>query len=140
MPEARMYEAFDAGYHIEENVAVMDTSDGLADALFKIANASNVKIRVNFDEIPVLPEVKELAKNNNVDLKDWVLWGGEDFEILLCVPYYHFAILSSKGFKYIGYVEENTDNNPCVILQENDTKTIIDRAMFDLKAYKHFGG
>ncbi|MCR5261545.1 MAG: thiamine-phosphate kinase [Candidatus Gastranaerophilales bacterium] len=139
MPEARLYEAFDVGYHVENNIAVTDTSDGLADALFKIAEASKVKIKVNFDELPVLPEVKELAKNNNVDLKDWVLWGGEDFELLCCVPYYYFAILSSKGFKYVGYVEESTDK-PCVVVNDGEKETVIDKNLFDTKGYKHFGG
>lgn len=139
-PEARLYEAFDAGCHIEENIAAIDTSDGLGDALYKIAQASNVKIKVNFDDIPVLPEVKQLAADNNVDLKDWVLWGGEDYELLFCVPYYNFAILSSKGFKYVGCIEENTDESPCVEITEGNNKIIVDEQLFDKKSFNHFGG
>ena len=138
-PEARLQEAFEAGCYIEENVAVMDTSDGLGDALYKIAAASNVKIKVNIDELPVLPEVKNLAEKHKIDLKDWVLWGGEDFELIFCVPYYYFAILSSKGFKYIGYIEE-ANGTPCVEVQEKDKSFVIDKKLFDKKSYKHFGG
>ncbi len=54
-PEARIQEAHKIGDHVEENIAVTDTSDGLADALYKIAKASDVSINVNFQDIPVLP-------------------------------------------------------------------------------------
>jgi thiamine-monophosphate kinase len=140
MPEARLFEAHEAGKHIENDLAIMDTSDGLADALYKVAKASNVSINVNFDDIPVLDEVKNLAKEKNVDLKDWVLWGGEDFELVFFVPYFLFAMLSSKGFKYIGTVTEKLSDDSTVTIIEKDKKLIIDEKMFNEKIFNHFGG
>ena len=141
IPEARLYEAHLAGQTIERNLAIMDTSDGLADALYKVAKASDVSINVNFDDIPVLPEVRQLAIDNKVDIKDWVLWGGEDFELLLFVNYFEYAILSSKGFKYIGSVSDNTEiHKPIVKIIEKDNSIIIDENLFNKKTYNHFGG
>ncbi len=137
-PVARLEEAHEAGKYIENDVAIMDTSDGLADALYKVSKASNVSIDVNFDEIPVLPEVKKLAEEKGVDLKDWVLWGGEDFELLLFVPYFLFATLSSKGFKYVGTVVGNTESK--VTIKDKDKSFVIDEKLFNEKTYNHFGG
>lgn len=139
-PVARIEEAHEAGRHIENDLAVMDTSDGLADALYKVAKASNVSIEINFDDIPVLPEVKELAQEKGIDLKDWVLWGGEDFELLFFVPYFLFATLSSKGFKYVGTVVENTDGEPKVKIKDKNGDFDIDEKLFNEKTYNHFGG
>lgn len=139
-PVARLDEAHEAGCYIENDLAIMDTSDGLADALYKVSRASNVSIEVNFDDIPVLPEVKQLAVEKGVDLKDWVLWGGEDFELLLFVPYFLFATLSSKGFKYVGTVVENKDGVPKVTVNEKDGSFEIDEKLFNEKTYNHFGG
>ena len=52
--------------NIKDNYAMMDTSDGLADALFKIAQASNVKI-----------VVKDGVKG---------LYGAEDYKLVAAVP------------------------------------------------------
>ena len=139
-PVARLDEAHEAGCYIENDLAIMDTSDGLADALYKVSQASNVSIEVNFDDIPALPEVKQLAAEKGIDLKDWVLWGGEDFELLFFVPYFLFATLSSKGFKYVGSVVENKDGVPKVTINEKDGSFIIDEKLFNEKTYNHFGG
>lgn len=56
--------------------AMMDTSDGLADALFKIADASNVTLDINYDEI----------KHSGISDKNQVLFGGEDYNLLAVVP------------------------------------------------------
>ena len=65
-----------------ENPAVMDTSDGLCDALYKIAVASDVTLEVDFDKVPYDKEIKRLSVQN---WRDWVLFGGEDYELLGCV-------------------------------------------------------
>jgi thiamine-monophosphate kinase len=62
----------------------MDSSDGLADAIVQICRASEVGARVDRRRIPIHPalpawvgEKKALA---------WALYGGEDFELVLCLP------------------------------------------------------
>lgn len=140
-PKAKIDESHIMGNHVEENFAVMDTSDGLADALYKIAKASGVSINVEFRDIPILDEVKELAQKNNIDIKDWALWGGEDFELLFSVPYHIFSIMDITKFKYIGNVVAAENNTPIVTVNDNDgTKLIIDEELFKKKSYNHFGG
>ncbi|MBR6126744.1 thiamine-phosphate kinase [bacterium] len=59
-----------------DKYAMMDTSDGLADALFKIAESSNVKIIVDFDKIPT---------NEGISYEN-ILFGGEDYKLIAAVP------------------------------------------------------
>lgn len=62
--------------NVKEPYAMMDTSDGLCDALFKIAEASNVKIIVDYNKIPHLFGVN----------KNDVLFGGEDYKLIAALP------------------------------------------------------
>ena len=71
--------------YIAENIdcdyAMMDTSDGIADALLQISEQSCVKIEI--DNIPYDKEIEQF--DNYMDL---VLYGGEDYELVACVPEY----------------------------------------------------
>ena len=63
-------------------VAGMDSSDGLADALVQICQASGVGAKIERSHIPMPP-----ALNNwSPQALDWALYGGEDFELVLCLP------------------------------------------------------
>ncbi len=64
-------------------VAGMDSSDGLADALVQICQASSVGAKIERSKI-TLP----LALNNwdSTQAIDYALYGGEDFELVLCLP------------------------------------------------------
>jgi thiamine-monophosphate kinase len=61
----------------------MDSSDGLADAIAQICRASNVGAKIYWDALPIPELVQILAGDRALD---WVLYGGEDFELVLCMP------------------------------------------------------
>lgn len=61
--------------------AMMDTSDGLMDALAKIADRSGVGMVIDFEKIPVCGAMKKLK-----NWKDFVLFGGEDYKLVACFP------------------------------------------------------
>lgn len=60
--------------------AMMDTSDGLMDALSTIANESNVLLEIKFDQIPYDNDLKLFP-----NWQDLVLFGGEDYQIVASV-------------------------------------------------------
>lgn len=62
----------------------MDSSDGLADAIAQICRASNVGAKISWDALPI-PEVVQILAGDRA--LDWVLYGGEDFELVLCMPF-----------------------------------------------------
>ncbi len=61
-----------------QRIAAMDSSDGLADAVLQICRASGVGAEIWGDRIPRGP----LLANPPLE---WVLYGGEDFELVLCL-------------------------------------------------------
>ncbi len=66
------------------HLAGMDSSDGLADAIIQICTASGVGARVERSQIPLPPAL--VAWVGSEKALDWALYGGEDFELVLCLP------------------------------------------------------
>ncbi len=64
-------------------IAGMDSSDGLGDAIAQICRASGVGAKLDWDALTVPPIVKKLAGEQ---ARDWMLYGGEDFELVLFMP------------------------------------------------------
>ncbi len=64
-------------------VAGMDSSDGLADAIVQICRASGVGARLDRSSIPLSPALSELFPDTALAS---ALDGGEDFELVLCMP------------------------------------------------------
>ncbi|NJK34061.1 MAG: thiamine-phosphate kinase [Oscillatoriales cyanobacterium SM2_2_1] len=64
-------------------IAGMDSSDGLADAILQICQASRVGIHLNSDLIPLDAALGEQFPNQALQ---WTLYGGEDFELVLALP------------------------------------------------------
>lgn len=137
-PIARIKEANILRDIITSDIAIMDASDGLADSLYKIANASKHSIEIDYNKIPIDKEVKDFVKRNNLDIDNFVLWGGEDFELVMCISEETYEKLDESLFKCIGRVI-NKDNNPNVILRNENNSIIINKETFEKKSYNHFG-
>lgn len=109
-----------------EPYAMMDTSDGLMDALAKIADRSGVGMVIDFDKVPVCQAMKKLKK-----WQDFVLFGGEDYKLVACVSQ---EVQCSFG-TVIGEVVAGHGVNVKIgnVLQHFDLQAVQERA------YKHFG-
>jgi thiamine-monophosphate kinase len=66
-----------------ERLAGMDSSDGLADAVLQIARESGVRAQLWGDRLPIPAGLSEMVDSDQA--RDWLLWGGEDFELVLCL-------------------------------------------------------
>jgi thiamine-monophosphate kinase len=64
-------------------VAGMDSSDGLADAIGQICRSSKVGAIIDRHTIPLSPALTQLAPDSALQS---ALYGGEDFELVLCMP------------------------------------------------------
>ena len=76
-------------------IAGMDSSDGLANALLQLSRCSHIGIEI-FESAIALPN----GLGNTVGHKtalDWALYGGEDFELVLCLPNELATALENKG-------------------------------------------
>lgn len=76
MPVAQRKFSQNISTQIQTNYAMMDTSDGLADALMQIAKASGVTVKIDTKKIPHDPRVD----------METVLYGGEDYQLVAVVP------------------------------------------------------
>lgn len=129
MPVAQIDFAKQISEQIQEDYAMMDTSDGLFDALFKIGSASECTMSVDFERILYDPKIKEYFS----DYKDLILFGGEDYQIVATVPVE--LLPSLKDYIIIGEVLPKED---CVIKLNTDNKV---EKFNDLsnKCFNHFG-
>jgi len=66
------------------NVAGMDSSDGLADAVLQICQGSRLGAILDYSKIPIPANFNSwLTPEQSLE---YVLYGGEDFELVLCLP------------------------------------------------------
>lgn len=88
MPNAQIEFGKLLGSNIKQDYAMMDTSDGLMDALSTIATESNVLLEIDFDKIPHNPLIETFENWQNS-----VLFGGEDYGIIAAIPeQYNYGI------------------------------------------------
>lgn len=66
--------------------ACMDLSDGLADAIRQIAEASGTGAKIEAERLPVHPAAAEWFRSRDVDPVMTALEGGDDYELLVAVP------------------------------------------------------
>jgi thiamine-monophosphate kinase len=64
-------------------VSGMDSSDGLADAIVQICQASGVGAILSRTTIPISPSLSQMFPDTALAS---ALYGGEDFELILCLP------------------------------------------------------
>ena len=109
--------------------AMMDTSDGLYDGMKKISESSNVGFKINYDKIPK----KNCILEDGIVVPDFntVLFGGEDFGLLICISEKDFKT-TGKELISLGAVEIGT--------VMADKKILIDNKEIneDLR-FEHFG-
>ena len=67
----------------QTQIAGMDSSDGLADAVRQICQRSGVGAIIDLAQVSVFSGLVKLVGE---DALAWVLHGGEDFELVLCLP------------------------------------------------------
>ena len=65
------------------SVAGMDSSDGLADAIVQICQASKVGATLTRSTMPISASLSQMFPDTALDS---ALYGGEDFELVLCMP------------------------------------------------------
>lgn len=75
-------------------MALNDVSDGIANELQEICDASNVDIIIDDHAIPISSELKEIQPTKQ---DEWKYYGGEDFELVGTVPEGDFKKLQTIG-------------------------------------------
>lgn len=95
----------------EARVAGMDSSDGLADAVLQICRASGVGAILDGDRLPMPNCFRTMGSLSDEDRVHYTLYGGEDFELVLCLEEPLAAKLRSKldgSLRIIGKVQTHS--------------------------------
>jgi thiamine-monophosphate kinase len=115
-------------------VAGMDSSDGLADAIVQICRCSGVGAQIELELLPIPPELVQWVGPETA--LDWTFYGGEDFELVLCLAENEANLLVKKlGGKaaIIGRITE--DKSVTLISQKED---FLPRVLTLEEGFQHF--
>jgi thiamine-monophosphate kinase len=114
-------------------ISGMDSSDGLADAIVQICRASGVGARLDRSAISIAPSLIQLFPDRALAS---ALSGGEDFELVLCLPELIAAQLVDKlgqGAAIIGTITQTLE---ILVVDDLDRSSTID---LDLSSgFQHF--
>jgi len=89
--------------------SMIDLSDGLASGLHHLSTASQVAFHVYLDRLPYHPQTQEVARLYNMPLSAFLLYGGEEYELLFTVPLTAYEkLLQEPQIHIVGYVKEGT--------------------------------
>ena len=132
MPKPAHKFSYEISSRICDDYAMMDTSDGLMDALLKIAQASNVKMSIDFDKIPYDKELEILFPDS---FSNFIFFGGEDYQLVAAVPEYLLKNLTE--YHVIGEVKEKLVGDDFVEVNFGDRVEKYSSASD--KIFSHFG-
>ena len=114
--------------------SMIDLSDGLASDLHRLAEESKVGAVLWEDEFPIALATEQLAKVMEKSLLEWILYGGEDYELLFAVPPNKKEKLKQTlSFPYT-LIGEIVDRDQGIYLKKRGGK----RTKIEDRGYNHF--
>lgn len=117
-------------------IAGMDSSDGLADALLQICQNSNVGAVIYEEHLSLDSGLIKLAGAKKA--AEWLLYGGEDFELVLCLPIPDASSLVEKLGRNAAIIGTITSNKKVQIIQTSSLDDKNRKILNIDKGFKHF--
>jgi thiamine-monophosphate kinase len=111
--------------------AGMDSSDGLADAVLQICRSSHVGAELWRSQLPIHPVLQTYKPEQAIQ---WALYGGEDFELVLCMPRTEAKKLLPQLPEEAAIVGKITDTNVVELIDESGQREVLS---FD-RGFQHF--
>ncbi|MBW4591841.1 MAG: thiamine-phosphate kinase [Brasilonema angustatum HA4187-MV1] len=115
-------------------VAGMDSSDGLADAVVQICRASGVGAVIERTQIPLPTQFDHWLTQEQA--LEYALYGGEDFELVLCLPKeqaYTFVQQLGEGAAIVGKITDGS-----TVILHDQTKEYPDQVLNLDRGFQHF--
>ncbi|AFZ37630.1 thiamine-phosphate kinase [Stanieria cyanosphaera PCC 7437] len=115
-------------------IAGMDSSDGLADAIVQICRSSKVGAIIEANTILLQPSLFKLVDSKQV--WEWILYGGEDFELVLCLPFQFAQALINQLNTGAAIIGQITAEEQVVLTDSN--KSNFSQVLTLAKGFQHF--
>lgn len=115
-------------------IAGMDSSDGLADAVVQLAQASGLGVRLNRTHIPLHPQLA--ASCDAETALDWALYGGEDFELVLALPLGLAEVLCDRLGPPACVIGEMTAGSEVILVDPQGPSK--GRSLSPIQGFQHF--
>nr|WP_248277956.1 thiamine-phosphate kinase [Brasilonema sp. UFV-L1] len=115
-------------------VAGMDSSDGLADAVVQICGASGVGAVIERTQIPLPTQFNHWLTQEQA--LEYALYGGEDFELVLCLPKeqaYAFVQPLGEGAAIVGKITDGS-----TVILHDKTEEHPDQVLSLGRGFQHF--
>jgi thiamine-monophosphate kinase len=117
--------------------AMIDISDGLALDLHHLTTESRVGAEIYSDQLPINEESKELALESGRTLEEFILYGGEDYELLFTLPV-------SEVTSVCGNIHDRTQTSVAEIGRITEKKDVVvwrgdEPLPLPRRGYDHFG-
>lgn len=132
MPHARLKE----GIALAQTKAItssIDSSDGLAWGLHELSRSSGVGFHINV--LPIAREAKDFADSHNLDPKELVLYGGEEYELIVTIKPELWKKVG-EAMKHVGTPLTKigfVTDEPTILLKTEDKVTSI-----EARGWEHF--
>ncbi|MBE9203791.1 thiamine-phosphate kinase [Synechocystis salina LEGE 06099] len=114
---------------LETTIGAMDSSDGLADALLQICRASQVGAELWAEKLPIPQGLTAWVGLETA--REWTLYGGEDFELILALP----PLVAQQWLAAIASLDLLPDRRPQIIGRIVEEKEVF--LNFDNGMKKH---
>jgi len=112
--------------------AMIDISDGLASDLTRLGKESDKGAVVWEEKLPVAPSSKTVAKTLKQSFLKWVLYGGEDYELLFTVPPNKRKLVQEELDFSCSLIGEVVDKREGIsIINKRGTRTRIEGGGYD---------
>ncbi|WP_186578528.1 thiamine-phosphate kinase [Aquibacillus kalidii] len=112
-------------------VTLNDISDGISSEALEIAQASSVTMNLYYEQ---LPNHKDLLMFTKEQQMDWMLSGGEDYELIGTVAKKDWPLVKTIAkaagtpVTEVGYVSSNPSTNGKVFLYEGNEKKVLNKS------------
>jgi thiamine-monophosphate kinase len=115
--------------------SAIDTTDSLAANAWQVSRMSKVKMIFDYEKLPIDPAVKKFSRSRGLNVDDFALFGGEDFELLFTVRPSGWGKVQ-RAFRRLGtavtLVGEVLKGKGVFIKRGGEIKNLTDRG------YEHF--
>lgn len=111
-------------------IAGMDSSDGLANALLQLSSSSGIGMNIMGSQIPIAAGLTAIVGSKTA--LDWALYGGEDFELVLCLPPFLAEVFTQTSLGIaIGTTTDTGIVNLCSTLHGQEKRTPLSHQGFE---------